>query len=95
MKATIQYHNEGSMATPFNIKSRVKQGCILPPKVFGIFFVLLLKLLEHQQRECTVTQDLTVHFQTGLTKSKNQLDSENHQEHAFCGCCCCHLTHHV
>ena len=41
MKATIQY--EGSMSEPFNIKSGVKQGCVLAPTLFGIFFSLLLK----------------------------------------------------
>ena len=41
IKATIQY--EGSMSEPFNIKSGVKQGCVLAPTLFGIFFSLLLK----------------------------------------------------
>ena len=41
MKATIQY--EGDMSDPFNIKSGVKQGCVLAPTLFGIFFSLLLK----------------------------------------------------
>ena len=40
MKATIQY--EGSMSKPFKIKSGVKQGCVLAPTLFGIFFSLLL-----------------------------------------------------
>ena len=41
MKATIQY--EGSMFEPFNIKSGVKQGCVLAPTLFAIFFSLLIK----------------------------------------------------
>ena len=41
MKATIQY--EGSMSDTFDIKSGVKQGCVLAPTLFGIFFSLLLK----------------------------------------------------
>ena len=41
IKATIQY--EGSTSTPFDIKSGVKQGCVLAPTLFGIFFALLLK----------------------------------------------------
>ena len=41
MKATIQY--QGSMSEPFNIKSGVKQGCVLALTLFGIFFSLLLK----------------------------------------------------
>ena len=41
MRATIQY--EGSMSEPLDIKSGVKQGCVLAPTLFGIFFSLLLK----------------------------------------------------
>lgn len=41
MKATIQY--EGSMSDSFEIKSGVKQGCVLAPILFSIFFALLLK----------------------------------------------------
>ncbi|XP_050710731.1 uncharacterized protein LOC126995286 [Eriocheir sinensis] len=41
MKATIQY--EGSMSDAFDIKSGVKQGCVLAPTHFGILFSLLLK----------------------------------------------------
>lgn len=41
MKATIQY--EGSMSDPFHVKSGVKQGCVLAPTLFGIFFSLLLR----------------------------------------------------
>ena len=41
MKATIQYN--GSMSEPFTIKSGVKQGCVLAPTPFGIFFSLLLE----------------------------------------------------
>ena len=41
LKATIQY--EGSMSDSFEIKSEVKQGCVLAPILFSIFFALLLK----------------------------------------------------
>lgn len=41
MKAAIQF--EGDMSDPFNIKSGVKQGCVLAPTLFGTFFSLLLK----------------------------------------------------
>ena len=40
MKGTVQY--DGSSSEPFSIKSGVKQGCILPPTLFRIFFSLLL-----------------------------------------------------
>ncbi|PFX13050.1 hypothetical protein AWC38_SpisGene22909 [Stylophora pistillata] len=39
--AAIQY--EGSMSDAFDIKSGVKQGCVLAPTLFSIFFSLLLK----------------------------------------------------
>lgn len=41
MKATIQY--DGNTSEQFDIKSGVKQGCVLAPTLFGIFFSLLLK----------------------------------------------------
>ena len=34
--ATVQY--DGSLSEPFTIKSGVKQGCVLAPTLFGIFF---------------------------------------------------------
>jgi len=41
MKATTQ--NNGSISEPFDIKSGVKQDCVLTPNLFGILFSLLLK----------------------------------------------------
>ena len=40
-RATIQY--DGSVSDLFEIKSRVKQGCVLASTLFGIFFSMLLK----------------------------------------------------
>jgi len=40
MMGTVQYH--GSSSEPFPIKSGVKQGCVLAPTLYGIFFSLLL-----------------------------------------------------
>ena len=40
-RATIQY--DGSVSDSFEIKSRVKQGCVLALTFFGIFFSMLLK----------------------------------------------------
>ena len=39
--ATVQFH--GSSSEPFIILSGVKQGCVLAPTLFGMFFSLLLK----------------------------------------------------
>ncbi|RJG15198.1 hypothetical protein D4A39_16670, partial [Alcanivorax profundi] len=41
MSGTVQYDGESS--DPFPIKSGVKQGCVLAPTLFGIFFSLLLR----------------------------------------------------
>ena len=40
-KATVQF--DGSLSEPFTIRSGVKQGCVLAPTLFGIFFSILLK----------------------------------------------------
>ena len=40
-KGTVQFN--GSSSEPFEIRSGVKQGCVLAPTLFGIFFGLLLK----------------------------------------------------
>jgi len=41
MRGTVVY--EGSTSEAFNIKSGVKQGCVLAPTLFGIFFAVLLR----------------------------------------------------
>ena len=41
MKGTVQFN--GSTSEPLSILSGVKQGCVLAPTLFGIFFALLLK----------------------------------------------------
>ena len=41
MKGTVQY--DGSTSAPFDILSGVKQGCVLAPTLFGIFFACLLR----------------------------------------------------
>ena len=41
MKGTVQSY--GGSSRPFDIRSGVKQGCVLAPTLFGIFFALLLK----------------------------------------------------
>ena len=41
MTGVISYNGDNS--EPFNIKSGVKQGCVLAPTLFGIFFSMLLK----------------------------------------------------
>ena len=41
MKGTVQFN--GNLSEPFDIRSGVKQGCVLAPTLFGIFFALLLR----------------------------------------------------
>ena len=41
MKGTVLY--DGATSDPFNILKCVKQGCVLAPTLFGIFFATLLK----------------------------------------------------
>ena len=41
MMVTLQF--DGSTSILFNIVSGVKQGCVLAPTLFGIFFSLMLK----------------------------------------------------
>lgn len=41
MMSTVQF--DGDISTEFGVKSGVKQGCVLAPTLFGIFFALLLK----------------------------------------------------
>ena len=41
MKGTVQFNDSSSR--PFDIRSGVKQGCVLAPTLFGIFFALLLR----------------------------------------------------
>ena len=41
MKGRVQY--EGSVSDEFEIRSGVKQGCVLAPTLFGIFFAVMLK----------------------------------------------------
>ena len=41
MKGVVQF--DGSSSAPFDVKSGVKQGCVLAPTLFGIYFAVMLK----------------------------------------------------
>ena len=41
MKGTVQFN--GNLSKLFDVRSGVKQGCVLAPILSGIFFVLLLR----------------------------------------------------
>ena len=62
--------NDGATSDPFNILSGVKQGCVLAPTLFGIFFATLLKhAFGNPQKAFTSEPD-----QMGICL--NSLDSE-------------------
>ena len=49
MRGSVSY--DGEISEPFLIKSGVKQGCVLAPTLFGIFFSLLLRFAFRQSEE--------------------------------------------
>ncbi len=49
IKGTVQY--DGSPSEPFPIRSGLKQGCVLAPTLFGIFFSLLLRHAFSQSKD--------------------------------------------
>jgi len=49
MQGTVQF--DGSSSDPFPIRSGVKQGCVLAPTLFGIFFSLLLSYAFSQSED--------------------------------------------
>ncbi|XP_019625432.1 PREDICTED: uncharacterized protein LOC109470795 [Branchiostoma belcheri] len=49
MYGTVQY--DGSSSDPFPINNGVKQGCVLAPTLFGIFFSLLLTFAFHRSED--------------------------------------------
>ena len=53
MKARVQF--DGSMSKTFPICRGVKQGCVLAPTLFGIFFQLFLYTLSHRRMESCST----------------------------------------
>lgn len=57
MKGTVQF--DGCTSEPFNICRGVKQGCVLAPTLFGIFFSLLLR-----QAFGTSTEGVYLHTRT-------------------------------
>ncbi|WP_353805815.1 reverse transcriptase domain-containing protein, partial [Acinetobacter baumannii] len=56
-QSTISF--SGSTSSPFQVKSGVKQGCVLAPTLFGIFFSMLL---QHAFRDCN--EGVYIHTRT-------------------------------
>ena len=71
MMSTVQFY--GNMSAEFGVKSGVKQGCILTPTLFGIFFALLLKhafkmstdgVYLHSRSDCCLSNISRLHAKT-------------------------------
>ena len=71
MKGTVQFY--GSSSRPFDIRSGVKQGCVLTPTLFGIFFALILRhALALHQRESICGPDQMAGFSTFAASEPRQ-----------------------
>ena len=73
MKGTVQFN--GSSSRPFEIRSGVKQGCVLAPVLFGIFFALLLRHPFGAASEgiCLRTRSDSRLFNLGRLRSKTKV----------------------
>ena len=68
---TVQFN--GSYSDPFEIRNGVKQGCILAPTLFGIFFGLLLKHeFDTTTKESTFVPDQMVGSSTSPVSEPRQ-----------------------
>ena len=83
--------SEGSMSRPFDIKSGVKQGCVLAPTLFEVLFSPLLKY--------TLTEVVQMHTRSegrlyNITRLRAKTKvCETIQRHALCRWHSSHLTH--
>ena len=60
---------------PFDIRSGVKQGCILAPRLFGIFFAMLLRhaFITASKGICLQTRSDGLLFNLGRLRAKTQV----------------------
>ena len=86
-RATIQY--DGSISDSFEIKRGVKQGCVLAPTLFGIFFSMLLKctfgflairIKLHTRTDCSL-------FNLASVRTKKKVNYFTVRD-LFCWWCC-------
>ena len=54
MKGNVSY--DGATSHPFNILRGVKQGCVLAPTLFGIFFAILLKHVFRKSKKASTSK---------------------------------------
>ena len=73
MKSTVRYDRAVSNAFP--IKSRIKQGCVLAPTLFGIFFSFVLSHSFRTSEYCIYTHIRSdgKHFNLAHLKAKSKI----------------------
>ena len=74
--------SEGSMSRPFDIKSGVKQGCVLAPTLFEVLFSPLLKYTLNEVVQMHTRSEGRLYNITRL-RAKTK-ECETIQRHALC-----------
>ena len=87
MKGTVQFN--GRSSRPFDIRGVIKQGCVLAPTLFGIFFALLLRHAFGTASEgiCLRTRSDDEAVQSWPPQIQDKGSRSPHQRHAVCGRC--------
>ena len=87
-KGTIVY--DGSTSEPFPVCSGVKQGCVLAPTLFGIFFSLLQSYaFDSSSDESTCTPDLM-----GICSTWHVCVPKQRRQRYTSGRCCLRMMQH-
>ena len=83
MKGTVQFN--GSSCRPFDIRSDVKQGCVLAPTLFGMFFALLLRHASDTASEgiCLWTRSYGRLFNLGHLRAKTKVREASIRDKPF------------
>ena len=72
-RCTVRFN--GAQSEPFEVRSGVKQGCVLAPTLFGIFFSRLLKFAHGDQNEGVYLHTRTSEklFNLNILRAKTKL----------------------
>ena len=91
-KGTVQFN--GSSSTPFQIRSGVKQGCVLAPALFGILFWPVAKTcLQHNNRRNLTSYPLG--WQALQPRPSQSQDKCLMYARYSSGTCCLLMTHQL
>ena len=84
MKGTVQFY--GSLSEPFDIRSGVKQGCVLAPTLFRIFFALVLRHAFGKSQDGIYlrTRSDGKHFNLAQLKAKTKVRKTLIRDMLFC-----------